>query len=218
MNFYEINAFADWMATSYCSRSLLPGEIIMNNVVLLSDERHLIITRNGEEIQSGSQYIPGETLQVMLSDTHNQYLFETDFGRFLDGGCEGKRIANHKTTADIIMPTDGIKEINIKAGWAMGHSVVRTSSPFILLLNSIEQKEIQKLDLPIEETFVKHVFPDEIHRHHHTSDRAKLFSHHHIGNLSQSMEAITHVHHELNDSELIGYPAPLLSKDHIKSS
>ena len=102
----------------------------MNNPVEHSEDRSVQVFRNSEAVGSGSTYLPGETLTVVLSDVTAQFVIETTGGAFEDGGCEGKRVI--ESPAKLTMPEDGSDDVRIWAGWAFGHSTVMISSNVVL--------------------------------------------------------------------------------------
>ena len=106
------------------------GEIIMNNPVEHSEDRSVQVFRNSEAVSSGSSYLSGETLTVVLSDVTAQFVIETTGGAFEDGGCSGRRVI--ESPAKLTMPEDGSDDIRIWAGWAFGHSSVMISPNIVL--------------------------------------------------------------------------------------
>ncbi|RYG63556.1 hypothetical protein EON64_15705 [archaeon] len=123
------------MTTDYCSRSLVVGQIIMNEEVTQSDDRVIEVYRGNEQLQSGASYTPGEALTVKISDAQKEYVFEAWGGAtFTGGGCAGRRIAN-KPSAEIVMPTALPEEgqVKIAAAWAPGHVAVLLSRDFVLM-------------------------------------------------------------------------------------
>ena len=108
----RVDGFAAWMVNEFCDRLVQPGSVIMNEVVVLSDERQVrlhraFFTENGQQVVeevggTGSEltYYPGEELTVTVSDDQSgslstEYLFETSRGaaRFLaeERGCRHTR-------------------------------------------------------------------------------------------------------------------------------
>jgi hypothetical protein len=127
--------FADWMTKEFCSRSLVVGQIIMNEEVIESTERCVEVYRATHRLESGSSYVPGEELTLKINDTLNQYVFDVSGGAVLaNGGCEGRRVAN-RPSVGLTMPLDPPKkgQVSIVAGWAEGHTVVKLTPTFILL-------------------------------------------------------------------------------------
>jgi hypothetical protein len=119
------HGFANWLTTDFCDRSLVVGEVIMNEVIVYSELRSIKVLRDGSDISSSGLYYPGEKLTVQLSDTTKQYVIETANGQIENGGCEGRRIAD-KNNIILVMPeldADG-SEVSVWAGWADGHSQV----------------------------------------------------------------------------------------------
>ena len=90
------DSFADWMTKDFCDRPLLEGEIIMNNMVVASSERTIVVKRDGKPLKSGDEYIVGETLEVSLTEgeRHGQQVYEcSKNAKFQKGGCDGIRFA-----------------------------------------------------------------------------------------------------------------------------
>lgn len=129
------HAFASYFTTDeFCERALTPGEVIMNNIAELSTARSVTVYRLDNDgvalpLENGAEYLPGETLQIGLSDISDEFVLEAENGFFAIGGCDGRRSTvggkmsiNSATTADVV----------IKAGWASGHGVVSISEPFRL--------------------------------------------------------------------------------------
>ena len=103
------DGFAAWMVNEFCDRLVQPGSFIMNEAVVLSDERRVRVhrsyyTESGEKKQeeltsSSSAFYPGEKLTVTVSDDESgslsmEHLFETSGGgRFLaeKHGCGHSR-------------------------------------------------------------------------------------------------------------------------------
>ena len=129
----NVYSFADWMTKDYCDRPILSGEIIMNAPAVESNERLIIVTRDGKPLTSGDSYISGEKLDVTITqnDRKIQQVFETTTNaKFVKGGCDGTRISKEKSILEILpSTTDTIK---ISAGWANGHEEVKLAPVFIL--------------------------------------------------------------------------------------
>lgn len=113
----EVNGFAAWMVNEFCDRLVQPGSVIMNEIVVQSNERQVLVHRSyyaesGEKVvelvgsssaansESKGVYYPGEELTVTVSDDksgslNTEYLFETSRsgGRFLgeERGCRHTR-------------------------------------------------------------------------------------------------------------------------------
>lgn len=154
----QINGFADWMTKDFCRRSMSVGEVLMNAEVTASDERTVLVFRGEQELHSGDVYVPGEVLEVRVSDSKPQYVLEVigpASAQFTAGGCDGTRIAN-KPRAELNLPIeisakdskdaklqeeesqeeledDGDGSVKIHVAWATGHSTVYLSPDFILL-------------------------------------------------------------------------------------
>ena len=120
-------AFAQWMTNrEFCRRSLAPGEIIMNAAVFMSNDRHIEVFRDGKLLPCGSEYIPGEKLEIKLSEGAGEYVFENNGGSFTGGGCDGRRFSS-KGSAFLEIPSSYKKSIELWAGWASGHEAVKMS-------------------------------------------------------------------------------------------
>ncbi len=114
-----MNSFADWMLSDYCQRLLVVDEIIMNQPVIQSEERSIVVSRKGTPLKSGDFYIPGELLEVALKEGQRsgaQHVFEvTGTGALFDrGGCESKRSTKEKST--LIISATTTDTIHITAG------------------------------------------------------------------------------------------------------
>lgn len=147
---YNSNGFADWLASQYCDRPLIAGEIIMNHEVELNNDRKIIVYRNEIEIKSGDEYILGEKLTISITEVQKttQFMFETSKNAKFDGGtCDGIRSAKAKPT--LILPTtisnDSDNKVTIVSGWAYGHETVYITEPFILNPPGNENKEGTKI-------------------------------------------------------------------------
>ena len=131
------NGFADWLASQYCDRPLVAGEVIMNQEVELSNDRTILVYRDGIEIKSGDEYILGEKLTISITELKktNQYMFESSTNaKFEGGGCDGIRSAKTKPTLILpsIMSANSDNKVTIVSGWAYGHETVYITEPFIL--------------------------------------------------------------------------------------
>ena len=136
------SSFADWMAKDYCDRKLVVGEIVMNNEIGRSAERLVMVFRGESELSSNDSYQYGEVLTVTISNTDNQYVFDTVNGLFRGGGCQGKRIAGKKDkVVQLEMPGEGHLEVSVWAGWATGHEAVTITPSFILTPPSYTNKD-----------------------------------------------------------------------------
>jgi len=130
------------MENDFCERDFRPGAVVMNEETVQSDKRHIIVEREGERLSSNDTYVSGEVLQVSLSDTTGEYLFECTYGEFQPGGCEGHRSC--RKLSALVMPSEG-EIVSIWAGWAMDHGTVEVSKEFILR-PSQEQLRIQNIE------------------------------------------------------------------------
>lgn len=135
--------FADWMTKEYCSRTMNPGDVLMNADVFLSNDRTVRVFRGEDELFAQSNdssllffYKAGESLSIRVSDSKPQYVFETTApATFEGGGCEGLRLAN-KPTATLFIPDDASQNISIRVAWAPGHGTVNVS-PYLILQPSV---------------------------------------------------------------------------------
>ena len=93
------------MENDLCDRNWTVGTIVMNAVVVASDEREIKVYRENLEILSNDTYVPDEILLVTLSDTSGDILLQTSGGHFDPGGCGGLRSCR-KSTA-LTMPHSG---------------------------------------------------------------------------------------------------------------
>lgn len=112
------DSFADWMTKDFCDRPLLAGEIIMNNMVISSSERLLVIKRDGKTLTSGDEYVPGETLEVSLTagERNGQQVYEcSKNAKFQKGGCEGTRFAK-KPIGFLDIPKDVKGAVKVVSG------------------------------------------------------------------------------------------------------
>ena len=116
------NGHASYMSSSYCSTQLTAGTKIMGSSVKTSTTRTVSVLRNGVALASGANYVPGESLTVTISSASNEFVYQTDTGKFVGGGCTGSvRIAG-SATATLTAPASGA--LNIFGGWATGQSTV----------------------------------------------------------------------------------------------
>lgn len=138
--FYNCHSFATWFVSDYCDRELNAGTIIMNNEAINDKERSVLVYRGNEELKSGSYYIPGETLNIKLSDHKGQYVFEVKNGKFINGGCAGATRSASRDT-QLMIDDNETNDIHIKAGWTTGHTTVRITSSFVLKLNQNAEEE-----------------------------------------------------------------------------
>jgi hypothetical protein len=108
--------FADWMVKDFCSRTLVAGQVIMNNKAENSDERRIRVYRGNTELSSGDAYVPTETLTVSISDPKDQYVYEVSpNAKFERGGCNGQRIAD-RPKVTLHLPDIGKGSVEIVAG------------------------------------------------------------------------------------------------------
>ena len=105
----HVQSFADWMLRDFCDRHLELDEIIMNNKVVKSNDRLIIVTRMKESgpiiLKDNDSYEPGETLEISLSEGERkiQHVFEVTSGnaKFSKGGCNGIRSTKPKSILTI---------------------------------------------------------------------------------------------------------------------
>jgi hypothetical protein len=160
--FLRASGFAEWMTKDFCRRSMAVGEVIMNAEVTASEDRHLLVFRGEEEIHSGDFYIPGEVLDVRVSDAKPQFVFEVEgpeSAQFTGGGCDGTRIAN-KPRVELNMPSvvtaeenqdKPINDVKIRVAWATSHSTVYVCTDFILVPKPHIAEADAKASVPVSE-------------------------------------------------------------------
>lgn len=103
------------------------GEEIVN-----SNEREVLVYRDGAQLKTGDNFIPGEILHVALSSVKGQYMFEVENGGFVAGACDNKRTTN-TNKAELEMPTESSdRNVKIVAAWSEEYGKVKLSSPFLL--------------------------------------------------------------------------------------
>jgi hypothetical protein len=149
------NGFADWLASQYCDRPLVAGEVIMNQEVELSNDRTILVYRDGIEIKSGDEYILGEKLTISITELKktNQYMFESSTNaKFEGGGCDGIRSAKTKPTLILpsIMSANSDNKVTIVSGWAYGHETVYITEPFILNPPGTNEKVAEKDEVHVD--------------------------------------------------------------------
>lgn len=91
------------MENDYCERSFRPGEIIMNEMTIESNERNITIYRGKKELNSLSYYYSSEVLTVSISKTGGDIIFQVENATFINGGCDGKRTS--KNSQSIKLPS-----------------------------------------------------------------------------------------------------------------
>ena len=129
---------AAWFAKDYCLTPLEPGEVIMGDVTIVSEERRVQFVRlvNGTIEEMQDTYEPGEIVTAHMEDNQGQFVLEVGGGAtFIDtsSGCDRSRIAEND--AQVLLPLSG--EVSLKAGWASGHMQVKIT-PTISLKPSRE--------------------------------------------------------------------------------
>ena len=97
---------------SRCSTSLDSVSVIMGNNPIKSTGRSVQVKRSNALVND-NQYVAGEQLTIHISNTANQYFFDTDLGSFSGGSCGNKRTISSGST--LTMPSDG--DVIIKVGW-----------------------------------------------------------------------------------------------------
>jgi hypothetical protein len=144
------NGMAVWMTKDQCEKELAVGVSIMGFDAVLSDERRLIVFKDKglTVLKSGDKYYPNDDLYVMLAGTPNkslQFVFEATNAVFDKGGCNGRRVANVKSSL-LILPSSVTEggttetlsssetDIQLVAGWAESYGAVKVSAPFVLSL------------------------------------------------------------------------------------
>lgn len=94
-----VQSFADFMTKQMCHRKLEVDQFIMGHKVKSSNERFIIVTRDGEQLTSGDTYKIGETLEIDLSvvKLKGDHLFQSSSidATFEGGGCKGVRLAKN---------------------------------------------------------------------------------------------------------------------------
>lgn len=127
-----VHGYAYYLTSTYCSRSLTVGTSIMGHKAVSSTSRSLQVYRGTTQLTSGDAYVSGETLQVSLSSTSGEYVFQvTTPASFVGGSCTNSvRVSNSAGT--ITMPAGGSGSISVWAGWATSESTVSISGNFIL--------------------------------------------------------------------------------------
>lgn len=134
-----------------CDRRLEPGAVIMNSRAERSAERRLQVSRvsplsSEEEVFSPATCNPGDVYRVRLTDGDSvDHILQADaLGAaedgasspvlpigFEDGACGGRR-TNREGSIVIPKSLKGPAKISLIAGWAVAHSVVSISEPFII--------------------------------------------------------------------------------------
>lgn len=131
------HAFSSWMTSDFCRRELRVGELIMNEEVVLSEDRVVEVYRDGAALRSNyDHFVLGETLTVKISTTNDQYVYEVSGNkeaRFVNGGCNGRRIADKKEVQLDLPKSNTQDSVSVVVAWAEGHTTVKLSQPFILL-------------------------------------------------------------------------------------
>ncbi len=132
-----IHGFASWMTSDFCRRELRLGEVIMNEEVVFSDLRLVEVYRDGVALRSNQdKFVLGETLTVKISDSRNQYVYEVSGNKeasFVDGGCDGRRIADKKEVKLQLPEKNDQDPVTIVVAWAAGPEAVKLSPTFVLL-------------------------------------------------------------------------------------
>lgn len=124
-----------------CYDDLIEGEYIMSHPAIINDERTIIAMRGDTLIESGSTYIPGESITMTLSDDSGQYAAEiSPFPAVFEKGlCKGKRFIKEgggrgpKKVMTVNIPHNMTSEVRVWAGWAERHGVVVITPVFLLV-------------------------------------------------------------------------------------
>jgi hypothetical protein len=170
-----IDGFAAWFAKDYCDRPLAVDEIIMNEPVVLSPERTVVVYRGTQEVRINSQYTPGESLTVEISEHNGQTVFETIPGSsFKSGGCNGLRYgALYKATW--ILPAASSPESRhpaiVWAGWAEGHEQVKITPVFVLSPPSLDS--FDSFDINADATYRPTRAPVQLNSNLYSKTRRK---------------------------------------------
>uniref|UniRef100_A0A6S8EK33 FAS1 domain-containing protein n=1 Tax=Aureoumbra lagunensis TaxID=44058 RepID=A0A6S8EK33_9STRA len=127
-----------------CTRALEPGVEIMSSNAVLSTSVTVSFERDGETVACGEEYIPGETLTVVLSSTPTREMFEVTGGVLSTDGCgaytgsesDGTNEENFcidlgfsrcpkqgSSSQEMVAPSDG-SDITAKVGFANGFGTV----------------------------------------------------------------------------------------------
>ena len=153
--FQSADGFAAWLVDRElgCWTYLTEGEVIMNHeIVAATNSRHpdihLQVFREGQMVEPDQSTLTvpfsskGETIQVRLfmpkelEHLDAQFVVETTKGAKFTApyvGCEGKRSAGKKKTAEMTLTLTGEEEtVELVAGWASGHEAVTLTQKLIL--------------------------------------------------------------------------------------
>ena len=130
-SFHDVISYSSKMLNS-CSKTLSTN--MMGSMPAASNDRSIQVKRNGVLV-TDNQYIGGENLKIYISNSANQYFFDTNLGTFSGSnvGCSGKRTIINGNT--LTMPNSG--EVTIKVGWALGYSQVKYTSITLNLQGSL---------------------------------------------------------------------------------
>jgi hypothetical protein len=93
------------MENDFCDRSFRSGEIVMNEVVVESDERSVEVYRGNKLLKSSDLYYPNEVLKLSLSEVSGDIIFQVENATIVGGGCQGTRTS--KNMQMIKMPEEG---------------------------------------------------------------------------------------------------------------
>lgn len=115
-----------------CSTPLATSSTIMGSKCALSSSRTVQVKRGSTVITSGSSYIPGESLTILLSSTSGEYVFETNIGTFTSGSCN-RFTSNNGVTATLVLPKSGSGTVSIKAAYATKYGTVSLTSTITLV-------------------------------------------------------------------------------------
>ena len=124
--------YASYMTSSACTRSITAGTSIMGKSAISETSRQITVKRGSTFLSSGDSYTPGEQLEVSISDTSGQYVFELNQGSFQGGSCTGsRRYANG--IGSLNTPITGSGSLVILGAWAPSKTNVRIVPPFTLI-------------------------------------------------------------------------------------
>jgi hypothetical protein len=102
------------MENDFCDRSFRPGEIVMNEITVESEERTIEVSRGNKLLASSDTYYPNELLKLSLSEATGDIIFQVDNGTIVSGGCQGIRTC--KNQQSLKMPGGGGAVVRIWAG------------------------------------------------------------------------------------------------------
>jgi hypothetical protein len=133
------DGFASWMVKDFCRHPMRVGDVIMNYEVRESTDYGVQVFRaDGSVLSSGDAVSDRDWLQVRTNIPKGEYVLEVSSQAAFDGGgCKGRRIANEDDVdLEILKEENGDDHLSIVVGWALGHSQVFVSKPFLLVWKS----------------------------------------------------------------------------------